>query len=256
MVNREENQYIEFEKNLREEICNAALSLSKSGLRFAVFANTVCNTEYWNRTNNGGFSLKAGAVPSRAVRDIFENGGLYSTECATAMEIVYYKAVLEVYDAYDKGLFNKTFTSIYLMDWDIRDPLLMKVSRMEELKNGEQLQTGDRAYFSNPDHSPDLPQWQGENVIVLENNQYYGHGIGLADKSRIINSLNSKRRANSTQSAFLMNSAGRPDFHKLANVMYSENSIRVWRELSPAVPLSRSEAGFGYKHVEGGRLFV
>jgi len=243
----------EFEKKLREEICNAAWALNKSGMAFALFANTRCNEEYWNRTSNGGWRLRsAGEItPADAIRDIFKNGGLYATECATAMGIVYYKALCEVYG---DDLFNKTFNSIYLMDWDIRDPLLMKVGHIERVT---QLLPGDRAYFANPDHSPELPQWQGENVIVLGDGMYYGHGIGAADAERIIKSLNSRRRSgDNIRSAYLMDSAGRPDFDKLAAVAQSPDAVAVWNAFPPAVTSNRAEAKNGFKHIVGGKMFV
>jgi protein-glutamine gamma-glutamyltransferase len=245
------NDYIEFERKLRQSICDAALALHNSGMRFAVFTNTECNTEYWNRTNNGGFSLKTGGTvtPANAIRDIFKNGRRYATECATAMMIVYYKAILDVYG---DDLFNRIFNSIYLMDWDIRDPLLIKVGRMEKV-GASGLIPGDRGYFANPDHDPALPQWQGENVIVLDNNMYYGHGIGFANANTIINSLNSRRRSGNARSAYLMDSAGRPDFKKLADAMYSGNTTShlsrpVWREFPTAIPAMRAEAKNGTHH--------
>jgi len=222
-----------FEQKLRKEICEAALALSKSGLRFAVFKNTECNEEYWHRTSNGGFQLRGN--PANAMQDIFQNGWRYATECATAMEIVYYKALLEVYG---EELFNKTFPSIYLMDWDVRNPLLMKIGSMEQVT---ELLNGDRAYFANPDHDPDLPQWQGENVIVLGEDRYYGHGIGVGNASHFIGSLNSKRKKDNPRSAYLMSSAARPDFRRLADVMHSERAVTVWREFPPAVGSMRVE---------------
>jgi protein-glutamine gamma-glutamyltransferase len=214
---------MDFEQNLRQEIVNAAYALHKSGMRFAVFADSKANSDFWSRTSNGGWRLNPNANPANAVNDIFSNGYKYATECATAMGIIYYKAVLEVYG---EELFNKTFKSIYLMNWDIRDPLLAKVGMMN---NVEKLLTGDRAYFANPDHSPDLPQWQGENVIVLEDNLYYGHGIGINTAEHIINALNSKRKSGNPQSAYLMGKAGRPDFTMLEKVMMSDKVITIWR---------------------------
>lgn len=227
----------DFEQKLRQEICNAARALNESGIMFAVFAETKCNARYWQRTGNGGLRLKSGANPSEAIRDIYENGRQYATECATAMEIVYCKAILEVYGV---TLFNKSFDSLYLMDWDIRNPLLSAAGRMSPVL---QLIEGDRGYFANPDHSPDLPQWQGENVIVLGNDSYYGHGIGIKNAESIINALNSRRKQGSSRSAYLMKSAGRPDFALLAKVMYSKKTIAVWKTLPDAIPAIRTESG-------------
>jgi protein-glutamine gamma-glutamyltransferase len=240
--------YSEWEQNLRREICAAALALHDSDTAFAVFANSRCNEQYWTRTSNGGWRLRG--RPSDAIGDIFANGRLYATECATAMVIVYYKALLEVCG---EDLFNRTFRDIYLMDWDIRDPLLVAVGRMTP---ATELIPGDRAYFANPDHSPDLPQWQGENVIVLGNDSYYGHGIGVTSADSIISSLNSRRKSQDSRPAYLMNSAGRPDFALLSRLTRQADSVTVWREFPPPVAPVRGEARNGYLHISGGKMFV
>jgi len=228
----------EFEAKLRAAIVEAALALSKSSLSFAVFKNARCNPDYWTLTSNGGWRLKQGSTPADAIRDIFARGGNYATECATAMLIVYYKAILEVYG---DELFNSTFKdNIYLMDWDVRDPLLKSVGTMATL-NGSPKITGDRAYFANPDHAPDLPQWQGENVIVLGDDRYYGHGIGVASGAHILASLNAKRASATSREAYLMDKAARPDFKRLADVM-NKQSVAVWREFSPAILTARPES--------------
>jgi protein-glutamine gamma-glutamyltransferase len=247
-----------FEQKLRTAIVAAALALNASGLRFAVFKDTRCNDVFWTRTSNGGWQLRRDANPANAVRDIFRNGSRYATECATAMGIVYYKAILEVYG---DDLFNKTFANgaIYLMDWDIRAPLLRRVGQMQAL-NGAPLLAGDRAYFANPDHALDLPQWQGENVIVLGDGRYYGHGIGVADAQHILNSLNSKRWSAATggepRPAYLMDKAARPDFRKLAEVFYSDGATAVWRVFPPAIPVTAVEGKSGFLHIADERLFV
>lgn len=203
-------EQLQFELTLRREIVNAAMALYKSGLGFAVFHRSKCNEEYWYRTPNGGFRLKPGANTAEAINDIFTNGRAYATECATAMMIVYYKALLSVYG---EEKFNRLFPTAYLMNWHTSDPLLRAVGTPKPVG---QLLLGDRAYFANPDVDPQVPQWQGENVIVLPKGLYYGHGVGIKNAQQIIRSLNSNRESGSNRSAYLMESAGRPDFKKLA----------------------------------------
>ena len=103
---------LDFEVNLRVAIINASYGLYKSGIDFAVFRKTRCNEAYWNRNNDGGFSLKNGVSPSDAINDIFRNGRMYATECATAMVIIYYKALADVYP---KELFDSVFSEITLI---------------------------------------------------------------------------------------------------------------------------------------------
>lgn len=212
---------LKFELQLRKEIVNAAIELNKSDMNFADFKNSRCNYKFWERTSNGGFHLKEGKKPSDGIQDIFLNGNKYATECATAIMIVYYKALLNTFEEY---LFDKTFSQIYLMSWEVREPLLKQVAIPKPVSD---VFFGDRQYFSNPDVNPEALEWKGENVIVLNRSQYYGHGIGIGDAEKIIKILNNNRKENATQSAYLNNSAGRPDFQKLANVYYS-NNVLVW----------------------------
>lgn len=208
---------LKFELRLRREIITASYDLDRSGLNFAIFRKTTCNPAYWERTEDGGFVLKAGVKPSDAILDIFQNGSQYSTECATAMMIVYYRALLNVYS---ESLFNQTFPKIELMNWHRIDKLLREVGLM---KRREDYLPGDRRYFKNPDVNPLTPEWQGENVIDLGNGLYYGHGVGIQKADTIIQMLNKNRSEDADESAKLVDSAGRPDFKKLAEVYHRYN---------------------------------
>jgi protein-glutamine gamma-glutamyltransferase len=200
---------LKFELDLRSEIVDSAKALYKSGINFAVFRRSECNEKYWNRTEEGGFILKEDASPSDAISDIYINGSLYATECATAMVIVYYKAILNIYK---KELFDSTFKKIHLMNWHYIDRNLKEIGYMEKAND---YLPGDRRYFANPDVDPITPEWQGENVIDLGNGRYYGHGIGITTAETIINELNKNRVDDAEKSAYLMDSAGRPDFKRL-----------------------------------------
>lgn len=223
---------LQFELQLRSEIVAAAQALNRSGLAFAIFTKTRCNETYWKRMPNGGFLLREGASPAQAIRDIYQNGRKYATECATAMMIVYYRALLEVYG---EERFDQLFPSIYLMNWSIRNPLLQEVGTPKKVP---ELLYGDRGYFANPDVDPETPQWQGENVIVLPGGKYYGHGIGIASADQIIRALNGNRREDSTQTAYLMDSAGRPNFARLAKQVEpipAPMTSLVWRPFPAAI---------------------
>ncbi|NLG92907.1 MAG: protein-glutamine gamma-glutamyltransferase [Clostridiales bacterium] len=204
--------HLKFELRLRKEIVAASYALNRSGLRFAVFRESRCNPAYWNRARDGGFVLKDGVKPSDAVADIFRHGSKYGTECATAMMIVYYGALL---NTYGEAIFNKTFQKIELMNWHRIHKLLWEVGN---IRRREVYLPGDRRYFDNPDVDPLTPEWQGENAIQLGNGMFYGHGVGIQKPETIIQALNQHRMENADESAVLLDAAGRSDFNKLANI--------------------------------------
>lgn len=201
---------LKFELKLRREIINAANALNESDISFKNFRDTICNPDYWTRKDNGGFELKEGVKPSDAIRDIFVNSSMYGTECATAMLIIYYKALLEIFP---EDVFNRMFQNIHLMNWHLIEREIREVGLMQEVKD---FLPGDRRYFANPDVDPTTPEWQGENVIDMGNGIYYGHGIGKYGAETLIRALNLNRKEDADESAYLMSSAGRPNFKRLA----------------------------------------
>lgn len=203
-----------FELTLRAGIVRAAKELYQSGLAFSTFHEAKCNPDYWERTKNGGFLLREDVSPADAIQDIFQNGEKYATECATAMMIVYYGALLH---AFGKEDFDRVFPRIYLMDWSIRQPLLQDVGNPRKLAD---ILPGDRAYFINEDVDPSVPWWRGENVIVLTDGYYYGHGVGILNKEQIISNLNANRKKDSDIPARLLDRASRPDFQKLYGALH------------------------------------
>jgi len=201
---------LQFELKLRREIINASNALYRSKLSFQIFRNSTCNPDFWDRRNDGGFELKRGVKASDAIRDIFKNSSMYGTECATAMVIIYYKALLEVFP---EDAFNSMFHTIYLMNWHRIERELREVGQMHRTKD---YLPGDRRYFANPDVEPTTPEWQGENVIDLGGGIYYGHGVGKNNADFFIRSLNDNRKKDADESAYLMDSVGIPNFKRLA----------------------------------------
>jgi len=225
-------EQLQFELRLRKEIVDTAWALYGSDLGFAVFYQSKCDPAYWVRLGNGGFQLRNGVKSSDAIKDIFINGRKYATECATAMLIVYYGALLNIFH---EDTFNRLFPSIYLMNFHGIDPLLREVGTP---KKAADILLGDRGYFKNPDVDPKTPQWQGENVIVLPEELYYGHGLGVADAEKIIRALNMNRWPGADRSAYLMDAVARPDFTKLANIYLNAPAHPVtlyWRPFPPAI---------------------
>lgn len=197
------------ELKLRRSVVAASWGLARSGIRFKVFRDSFANPDYWRRTLNGGFQLRGDVRPSDAIRDIYRNGPQYGTECATAMIIVLYKALLDVMPEEE---FNRLYSDIYLMDWAYLDRDLA----LTDVIDAADLLPGDARYFKNPDVNPVTPEWQGENAYYLGGGQYYGHGVGVADADGIIGALNRQRKEGATQSAYLTNSTKRQNYKWLA----------------------------------------
>lgn len=207
-------EQLQFELLMRKEIIAASYALNSSGMSFQTFRNVKANPQFWQVTREGGWRLKPGVSPSSAINDIFTNGRSYGTECATAMVILYYKALLNIFGP---ASFDQLFTNIHLMNWHYIDRRLREIGLMSSA--GDFL-PGDRLYIRNPDVNPETPQWQGENVIDLGGGRYYGHGMGISDIPSIIAALNRNRARGASRSAYLMQSVGRPDFKSLANLYH------------------------------------
>ncbi|WP_019419789.1 protein-glutamine gamma-glutamyltransferase [Paenibacillus sp. OSY-SE] len=215
---------LEFELKMRSKIVKSATDLDASGVRFATFKGSQCNKRYWSRTKNGGFGLKSGVLPSDGINDIFQNGYLYAFECATAVVIILYKAV---FDAIHKEAFNTYFTELFLWGWNVDSNL-----RLISVNNKNEAYLGDILYFENPDHLPETPEWQGENTVMLANDQYYGHGIGIETSEGIISALNSKRKPGSMTSAYLSERVLHPDFQSLQKLSVRGNPLAVQNKYS------------------------
>jgi protein-glutamine gamma-glutamyltransferase len=199
-------EQLEFELEMRLQVIDAAVSLNKSGVEFSTFMTSRCNERYWRRTQKGAFALRRNILPQTAIEDIFLNGNEYAFECATAIVIIFYKAVLQ---SIDKGQFNRLFTGLYLYDWLTDQDLGIHTHKSTDFI------PGDCVYFKNPDVSPKTPQWQGENAIVLDKNLYYGHPIGIRTRQFIIDFLNTQRKEDAYRSAYLSNQITLPDFQYL-----------------------------------------
>jgi protein-glutamine gamma-glutamyltransferase len=216
-----EYEYVEqlhFEVILRTNIVKASYDLNRADPEFSTFAKSHCNPRYWQLTSDGGFLIKAGVLPSTGIRDIFRHGGLYGFECATAMVIVLYKAML---DTIPENTFNRLFSRLLLWDGNYDEDL-----KIESVDEFDPL-PGDILYIKNPDVDPKEIEWQGENVVDLGNGTYYGHGIGITSIRRIIYMLNKHRRRNAEESAYLTDYVLRPDFKRMASLDGSVPTIAL-----------------------------
>ncbi|MEC0181782.1 protein-glutamine gamma-glutamyltransferase [Paenibacillus peoriae] len=238
-------QRLQFESILRSRIVESAEALDRSGVSFATFATARRNPQFWDLTAKGGFQLKAGVTPAQGIRDIFIHGHQYAFECATAMVIVLYKAVL---DSILESEFNRIFADMLLYDWHYDSDL-----KLIQEQGSHKASPGDILYFNNPEVSPETLEWKGENVVKMkEEDSFYGHGIGILPAKGIIDSLNQHRKPGATISAYLTDEVIYPDFSYLSQFAPEEN-----READCLLHGSNHrEQNLGIHAVIGGRQYI
>lgn len=193
-----------FELMLREKIIEASLKLYESNIIFAPFKISKFNPAFWIKTPSG-YRLRPNVRPSDAIRDIFANSHMYAFECSTAIVIIYYYAVLQVIN---EQAFNQLFSQLLVWNWSYDEDLRI-ITRV-----GTDFIPGDVLYFHNPDYAD--PVWLGENVVMLDDHTYFGHGIGVGPAEYMIQGLNTLRKPNATRSAYLLSQYSRLDFRYLA----------------------------------------
>ncbi|WP_442598633.1 protein-glutamine gamma-glutamyltransferase [Neobacillus sp. D3-1R] len=215
-----------FELSLRKNIINSAIEMSKSGAKFHVFAASRANPEYWQVTNLGGFHLKNGVKPSDAIRDIFINSSLYTFECATAIVIIYYYALLKLIG---ETPFNYYFQNLYLYSWHLDTDYRIYTFY------GNHLLPGDVVYFYNPEVDPKQPWWRGQNAVDLGDGTYFGHGFGIWSTEKMIELLNKRRKPGSQTSAYRTNLTTRPSFNDLAKLSWSSRVNQTFKMQSMVI---------------------
>ncbi|WP_431799747.1 protein-glutamine gamma-glutamyltransferase [Halobacillus andaensis] len=224
---------LKFELRVRRSILRSAELMNQSEVKFATFDTTRSDPRYWIVTNYGAIRLRPGVKPSAAIQDIYSNSREYAFECAGAMLIIYYHAVLNVIG---ESAFNFLFPDIYIYSWHADSDLgLYPVYTRRFLP-------GDIVYFDNPDFDPQAPQWRGENAVFLGNDLYFGHGLGILSSEQMVITLNELRRPDAGRSSYLTNLVVRLNYTHLqqfagsgrayprrknqpALILHNENSI-------------------------------
>ncbi|HYK74022.1 MAG TPA: protein-glutamine gamma-glutamyltransferase [Pseudoneobacillus sp.] len=209
-----------FELSLRKNIIKSAIDMSKSGVKFHIFAASRGNPQYWQISKVGGFHLKRGVKPSDAIRDIFINSSLYTFECATATVIIFYYALLKLIG---ETQFNYYFQNLYLYSWHLDYDYRIYTFY------GNHLLPGDVVYFHNPEVDPKQPWWRGQNAVDLGDGTYFGHGFGIWTAEKMIELLNKKRKPGSLKSAYQSNLITRPSFNDLAKLSWYSRANQTYK---------------------------
>ncbi|MEK5502880.1 MULTISPECIES: protein-glutamine gamma-glutamyltransferase [Bacillus] len=194
-----------FELSFREHTVESAKALINSGAKFATFSKTYGNEAFWRVTPEGALELRYRASASNAIKNIFGSGSLYAFECATAIVIIFYMALVRTIG--DQA-FDRHYDRIILYDWHY-EKLPIYTDK------GNDFLPGDCLYFQNPDFDPSRPQWRGENAIFLGNDQYAAHGLGILSAGSIIEKLNRLRKPGAQTSAHLLSQTTRVDIPAL-----------------------------------------
>ena len=139
------------------------------------------------------FKLQPGVSASQALDAFFADAETYRMECATAISIVHYAAVRYAFRELTGGdkLFNQRFADMAIGRLSQGTENDLRQARITVPTN--QMRIGDHAYFHNPGAPPDAVRagWNGENVIILGDDTYFGHPFGITSSQVIIDSLNS-----------------------------------------------------------------
>ena len=194
----------------RAAVVKASKDLAESGASFAgTSKQDKVNLELWTQGYGGKMQvrkwLNEGEIgkPSVALRDIFKNGDQYGFECATAMMVIYHKAIL---DHIGDEAFDRLFTEprhLKFFRWSIEDDDFIDVKRLAHVPS--KLKPGSHYYYKNPGADPKNSAWGGENVIYLGDGQFYAHGIRGASgnfvvtEQEILDTLRGLRSPDSTQ---------------------------------------------------------
>ncbi len=183
---------------LRAEMVAACHEMGRAKHAFSLIRDHHANPAFFSvRPEDGTFVLRAGVRASQALNDIFQNPRAYGFECATAMVIVYYRAMQRLLGDED---FDRVCADLVIGPWQQENHL--ERSHIRGPRAAE-LGPADYTYIRNHDVSPEgrAGGWQGENVIYLGDGLYYGHPFGVASADTIVQHLNDFRRSGATRSA-------------------------------------------------------
>jgi protein-glutamine gamma-glutamyltransferase len=170
----------------RLKVIDAARALATSGAEFSPGSDTdAVNPALWSLSYGGKMTVRkfpkdgSAGSPARALRDIFDNGQMYGFECATAMMVIYHKAIL---DTVGEEAFDAMFSeprSLAFFRWSIKDADYVAAERMTDGEPG--WMPGTHYYYRNPDASDENSAFRGENVIYLGSEKgermFYAHGV-------------------------------------------------------------------------------
>ena len=226
-----------FELNVRKNIIESAKKMNSSQAVFTTFQYAHCNPRYWQLTRTGGFLLRSDVLPADAILDIYRNSSLYAFECATAIPIIYYHAIL---NSIGSHLFNSLFQNLYLYSWHTDTDLGINTFYSNHFL------PGDVMYVNNPDFNQKTPHFRGVNAVLLDDGRLFGHGFNIRTSKEMIQILNEKRKPNSHHSAYITNLVTRPSFKYLFRAASWYRNGRAYKIQRPIVHHNKSSVSYAH----------
>jgi protein-glutamine gamma-glutamyltransferase len=224
-----------FELQVRKNIIQSARKMNNSQAVFTTFVYARCNPRYWQLTRGGGFLLRPDVQPADAILDIYRNSSLYAFECATAIPIIYYHAIL---NSIGSHLFNSLFRDLYLYSWHTDTDLGINTFYSNHFLPGDVL------YVNNPDFDRRTPHFRGVNAVLLNDGTLFGHGFNIRTSVEMIQILNEKRKPGSHQSAYITKLVTRPSFKYLYRVASWNRNGRAYKMQRPIVHHNKSSISY------------
>lgn len=224
-----------FELNMRKKIIQSAKEMNQSQAVFTSFAYARCNPRYWQLTRAGGFLIRPDVQPADAIIDIYRNSSLYAFECATAIPIIYYHAIIKSIGSY---LFNSLFRNLYLYSWHTDSDLGIITFYSNHFL------LGDVLYVNNPDFDPKTPQFRGVNAVLLDDGNLFGHGFNIKTSDEMIEILNKTRKPDSKQSAYLTKLVTQPSFKYLFRATSSYRNFNEYKLQRPIIHHNKSSISY------------
>ncbi|OCA90340.1 protein-glutamine gamma-glutamyltransferase [Bacillus sp. FJAT-27225] len=226
-----------FELKVRKNIIQSAKEMNNSQAAFTTFAYARCNPRYWQLTTEGGFLLRPDVQPADAILDIFRNSSLYAFECATAIPIIYYHAILK---SMGTNIFNSLFQDLYLYSWHTDTDVGIITFYSNHFLPGDVL------YFNNPDFDRRKPQFRGINAVALDDGRFFGHGFNIRPSQEMIQILNEKRKPYSDQPAYLTKLVTRPSFKYLFGMASWFRNGNAYKMQRPIVHHGKSSISYAH----------
>lgn len=224
-----------FELTVRKNIIQSAKEMDKSQAAFTSFEYARCNPRYWQLTRAGGFLLRPDVRPADAIIDIYRNGSFYAFECATAIPIIYYYAIL---NSIGSERFNSLFQDLYLYSWHTDTDLGIITFYSDHFIPGDVL------YVNNPDFDRKTPHFRGVNAVLLEDGRLFGHGFNIRTSEEMIRLLNETRKPDSQQSSYITKLVTRPSFKYLLRAAGWQRNSAAYKPQRPIVHHNKSSISY------------